>query len=62
MHGLVHFSLIEGGMRRSSNGDFLSEIDELLLEEGVTLLIDNAPSHSEAGLRYDHHHINTTFA
>lgn len=44
-HGLVHNTIIEGGMTKELFADFLSEISALLQEEDIVVIFDNAPAH-----------------
>ena len=48
VYGLVHYAIFQGGMTGEKYQDFLTEIGELLPEDELQILIDNATAHNNA--------------
>ena len=46
-HGLVHFTLVDGGMTKELFGLFLGEVSTLLGDEELVLIFDIAPAHRD---------------
>lgn len=56
VYGLVHYAIFTGGMTSNRFQDFLTEIGELLPEDELQILIDNASAHNDAEEQVTHSH------